>query len=222
MDSQVLVKITAAGLCGTDLHFRCFSIVLGHEGVGVVEETGPNVQDLRPGDRVGWGYQHNSCQACKPCLSGDEIYCPDREIYGESNLDQGAFATHAIWNESFLLRLPDNLSSSDAAPLMCAGATVFAALKDAGPSRGDRVGIIGMGGLGHLAVQFAAKQGRAVVVFSRDASKKQEALDLGAHEFCVVGETAHEAEDFEPLSLLLVTTSYLPGMIAVPTADLLC
>ncbi len=86
---QVLVKVTASGICGTDLHYKSANTALGHEGVGVVRGVGPSVQCLRPGDRVGWGYQADSCGLCTSCLAGSEEYCAERKIYGEANLDQG-------------------------------------------------------------------------------------------------------------------------------------
>lgn len=93
-------------------------MVLGHEGVGVVEAVGPDAKFLRKGDRVGWGYQTNSCGQCHECLDGSEIFCPKRHLYGEANTDQGSFATHAVWNEGFLHPIPENISDEDAAPLV--------------------------------------------------------------------------------------------------------
>jgi D-arabinose 1-dehydrogenase-like Zn-dependent alcohol dehydrogenase len=84
---QVLIKTTVSGLCGTDLHYKNANIALGHEGIGVVQELGPDVKRLKQGDRVGWGYQADSCGLCDQCLSGNEEYCPDRQIYGEAILD---------------------------------------------------------------------------------------------------------------------------------------
>jgi len=158
-DDQVLIKITASGLCGTDEHYKGADIVLGHEGAGVVEQTGPNVKSLKKGDRVGWGYEHNSCGTCEYCLTGREQYCSEREMYGEANLDQGSFATHAVWKEAWLYRIPDSMTDAEAAPLMCGGATVFNALSSYDIKSTDRVGVMGVGGLGHLAIQFAAKKG---------------------------------------------------------------
>jgi D-arabinose 1-dehydrogenase-like Zn-dependent alcohol dehydrogenase len=206
---EVLLKVLAAGLCGTDEHFRHSDIVLGHEGVGVVEKIGLEVNHLRCGDRVGWGYQHDSCQSCKQCLSGEEIYCPSGKIYGVANQDQGAFGTHAIWKESFLFRLPDTLSNIDAAPMMCAGATVFSALKNT--LYPGNVGILGMGGLGHLAIQFAAKQGSRVVVFSQSEEKRDDALKLGAQEFYFGRHIAKSKGITEKLDVLLITSSQQPG-----------
>ncbi|KAH8726676.1 chaperonin 10-like protein [Phaeosphaeriaceae sp. PMI808] len=211
VDDEVLLSITAAGLCGTDNHFRYHDMVLGHEGVGVVEELGPNVRSLRKGDRVGWGYQHSSCGTCQKCLSEDEIFCPDRKIYGESDLDQGAFASQAIWKETFLFKLPDGLTDVEAAPLMCAGSTVYFALKSAGVSLGNRVGVFGLGGLGHLAIQFAVNQGCNVSVFSETEGKGDDAIQFGAEEFHFVKDSSKTGYQGEPLHTLLVTTSFPAG-----------
>ncbi|CAN9393794.1 unnamed protein product [Alternaria alternata] len=206
---QVLVKVTASGVCGTDLHFKTAGMVLGHEGAGIVEEVGPSVRGLKHGDRVGWGYQHNCCGACDLCLSGRETYCPEREMYGAANFDQGSFAFHAIWKESFLFKLPDAIVDIDAAPLMCGGATVFNALYSFGIKPTDRAGVLGIGGLGHLAIQFAACMGCDVIAFSGTDSKKEEAERLGARNFVAMkGKT--EIGIGRKLDALLVTTSAAP------------
>ncbi|OTB05525.1 hypothetical protein M426DRAFT_319796 [Hypoxylon sp. CI-4A] len=195
---NVLLRVTASGLCGT-----------GHEGVGVVESVGPECKILKKGDRVGWGYEHDCCGHCHQCLSGAESYCLERVMYGYANLDQGSFATHAIWREAFLFKIPDELTDEEAAPLQCGGATVFNALHAYNTRETETVGIMGVGGLGHLAIQFAAKMGCRVVVLSSTESKKEEAFRLGAHEFIATkGKT--ELKISKPLDRLLVTTSVLP------------
>ncbi|KAK4991791.1 hypothetical protein LTR66_004788 [Elasticomyces elasticus] len=206
---QVLVKVTASGLCGTDEHYRKAGMVLGHEGCGVVVATGPAVTYTKKGDRVGWGYQHDSCGHCQECLKGTETYCPERKMYGYADFDQGSFATHAVWREAFLFKIPDGLSDAEAAPLQCGGATVFNCLHAYNVQPTDRVGVIGVGGLGHLAIQFAAKMGCEVVVFSGTDSKKDEALKLGASEFHAT-KGAKELKVGKPINHLLVTTSALP------------
>ncbi|GAB7358763.1 hypothetical protein MBLNU230_g3990t1 [Neophaeotheca triangularis] len=208
-DDQVLLKVTASGLCGTDEHYRTAGCALGHEGVGVIQEVGPNVKYMKKGDRVGWGYEHDSCGHCQQCLMGTETYCPERKMYGMADLDQGSFAHGAVWKESFLFPIPDGISDEDAAPLMCGGATVFNALRayDAQPT--ECVGIVGVGGLGHLAIQYAAKMGQYVVVFSGSDSKKDEALRLGANEF-IATKDKKEISASRPVDRLLVTTSAQP------------
>ena len=216
---QVLVRVTASGLCGTDLHYKKADMVLGHEGVGVVEAVGPAVKDLKQGERVGWGYEHDSCGRCYQCLTGNETYCPERQMYGMADLDQGSFASHAVWREAFLFRIPDELSDAAAAPLQCGGATVFNALRayDAQPT--ETVGVMGVGGLGHLAIEFAAKMGCRVVVLSGSDAKRDEALRLGAHEF-VATKGAKELRLTQKLDRLLVTTSAQPdGNLIMPVLN---
>jgi D-arabinose 1-dehydrogenase-like Zn-dependent alcohol dehydrogenase len=208
-NDDVLVKVTASGLCGTDEHYKEVDMGLGHEGAGVVEQVGPNVKNLKKGDRVGWGYEHNSCGSCEYCRTGRENYCDERQMYGYANLDQGSFASHGVWSESFLFKIPDNMSDTDAAPLMCGGATVFNVLHTYGIKPTDRVGVIGVGGLGHLAIQFAAKMGCDVVVFSGSDSKKDEAMELGASEF-IVTKGKSELKVSRKVNALLVTTSFNP------------
>jgi NADPH:quinone reductase-like Zn-dependent oxidoreductase len=103
-----------------DLHYQKADMALGHEGAGVVEAVGPDSKVLKVGDRVGWGYVHDSCGHCLECLQGWETFCPERQMYGYADLDQGSFASHAVWRESFLFKLPDGLSDVEAAPLVSA------------------------------------------------------------------------------------------------------
>lgn len=209
---DVLVRVTHSGLCGTDVHFKHADQVLGHEGAGVVESVGSAVTLHKTGDRVGWGYNHDCCGSCKQCLRGMDTFCPGRKMYGYADLDMGSLAEKAVWREGFLFRIPDAIEAAEAAPLMCGGATVFSALKLYGAKSTDRVGVLGVGGLGHLAIQFAAKMGCEVVVFSGTESKREEALRLGAKEFYAM--KGREKGDLDgvctPVDHLLVCTSEPP------------
>jgi D-arabinose 1-dehydrogenase-like Zn-dependent alcohol dehydrogenase len=207
--NEVLVRVTHSGLCGTDLHFTHTDMGLGHEGAGIVEEVGQNVTLFKKGDRAGWGYLHDACGHCKECLRGAETFCAERKLYSEADLDQGSMASHGVWKEDFLFRIPDTMKTEDAAPLMCGGATVFNALQFHGVKSTERVGIIGVGGLGHLAIQFAAKMGCEVVVFSGTDSKKEEARQLGATEFHAT-KGLKELKINNKIDHLLVTTSVQP------------
>lgn len=181
--------------------------MLGHEGVGIVKEVGPEVKILGKGDRVGWGYEHDSCWLCEHCLSGHEEYCPQRQMYGEADLDQGSLAEAAVWREAFLSKIPEGLSDKEGAPLMCRGTTVWTALHKYKIPSTVTVGIIGVGGLGHMAIQFAANMGTNVVVLSHSDEKKDEALKLGASQF--VATKGAKKLDIGPskLDALLDTTS---------------
>jgi D-arabinose 1-dehydrogenase-like Zn-dependent alcohol dehydrogenase len=224
---EVLIKVTHSGLCGTDEHYKCADMVLGHEGAGVIEvlpllhlqnfsltatqEVGSSVKTYTKGDRVGWGYQHSSCGHCKQCLTGHETLCPERAMYGYADQDQGSFAHYAVWKADYIFAIPSSIATEHAAPLMCGGATVFNALQSFGTKPTDRVGVIGIGGLGHLAIQFAAKMGCEVVVFSSTDSKKDEAFKLGATEFVATKNVKDLAEKVaRPIDTLLVTTSVQP------------
>jgi D-arabinose 1-dehydrogenase-like Zn-dependent alcohol dehydrogenase len=139
--------------------------------------------EVQSGDRVGWGYAFDSCSLCRKCVDGFPLLCKTPVFYGGGSFDSGSFATGAVRKESFVSRLPEGLSSEDAAPLMCGGITVFAPLVQYGAKPSDVVGIVGLGGLGHLAVQFARAMGCEVVVFSQTDAKKEDALKLGASRF---------------------------------------
>lgn len=206
---NVLIRVTHSGVCYTDVHYQRADMALGHEGAGVVEATGPDTKELTKGDRVGWGYNHDCCGHCRQCLTGREIQCPKKKMYGVDDLDQGSFATHAVWREAFIFKIPETLSNEDAAPLMCGGSTVWNALHIAQVRPTARVGIVGVGGLGHLAIQFAAKMGCQVVVFSGTDNKREDAVNLGATEFYTT-KGIKQLEIGKPLDNLLVTTSSQP------------
>ena len=148
---------------------------------------------------------------CQYCEHGEEQYCPDRKTYGISYLNQGSYSTGAVWPEDFLFKIPDSMPSEEAAPLMCAGATVFAPFLRGHVSPTDRVGILDVGGLGHLAIQFAAKIGCEVVVLSRSSKKEEEARTLGATEFHVFSKGGGPPKTLENLiDHLLVTSAKQP------------
>ncbi|KAE9394923.1 GroES-like protein [Gymnopus androsaceus JB14] len=204
---EVVIKVTHSGLCGTDLHFMMVDMVLGHEGVGIVQEAGGGCKTLKVGDRVGWGYTYGSCGRCSACLTAHESYCPTALKYGAHHLDQGSFGNLAIKLEQWVFKIPDGIESRYAAPLLCGGATVFSPMIEfLKPT--DRVGIVGVGGLGHLAIQFAAKMGCDVVVLSGTEAKHEDALMLGAREFYTTdGVTDYTTLNLtKPLDSLIITS----------------
>lgn len=162
------------------------------------------------GDRVGWGYCHGSCRSCWACTKGEELDCDKRQLYGLTNLDQGSFASHAIWDEDFLFSIPEVMTSAAAAPMMCAGAAVYSAIYRAGIRWSDRVGVYGLGGLGHMAVQFAAKMGCKVVVYSHSATKESEAYRLGATEFYDLSRAVGTDQPPQAIDCLLLTGAQQP------------
>jgi len=206
---ELLIRVTHSGLCGTDCHYKQAGIGLGHEGIGTVEELGSACTKFKKGDVIGWGYIHNTCGECAQCLSGNEVYCDRPELFGYANTDQGSLSTHAVWREAYCFAIPPELTPANAAPLMCAGATIYSALHSTGCNSSHTVGVVGIGGLGHLAIQFAAKMGCRVVVFSSTDSKRDEALKLGAHEFYAT-KGVSEFQVAHKIDHLLVSTSVLP------------
>ncbi|MER6087603.1 NAD(P)-dependent alcohol dehydrogenase [Streptomyces bluensis] len=193
---EVDVAVTHCGVCHTDvamiddLHgISRFPVVAGHEAVGVVEALGSAVDRTRlaVGQRVGVGATAGACFACEWCLGGRQHLCPDKDdpvLRG----DRGAFATQVRASDwRYVQPIPDALASEQAAPLMCAGSTVFSALVRHGVRPTDRVAVVGVGGLGHLALQFLAKWGCHVTALSSTATKADDARRFGAHEFVVAG-----------------------------------
>lgn len=159
------------------------------------------------GDRVGWGWIHETCGVCEQCIEGQVFYCTGAtKQYGTADLDQGSFGNGAVWREQNLFKLPDTLPSDVAAPLMCAGISVWGPLTEYTVKPWDVVGVVGIGGLGHLAIQFANKLGCQVIAFSGTDAKKDEALKLGAHHF-VTTKGVKDLQAPRKVNHLLVTTS---------------
>lgn len=179
---EVLIEILACGICHTDFFaFKVPGAIPGHEIVGIIQEIGKNVTQFNIGDRVGCGWQTNSCQetTCEWCSSQKEQFCSKKAGFIQSK--RGGYADYVIWDSRFCTKVPDSLSSLEAAPLMCAGATTYTALKSLEGKQ--KVGVLGIGGLGHLAIQYAHKMGHQVIAISSSKNKQQESKDLGADEF---------------------------------------
>jgi D-arabinose 1-dehydrogenase-like Zn-dependent alcohol dehydrogenase len=185
---EVLVKVSACGICHSD-SFAVegsfpklnYPIVPGHEIAGTVESKGPDVVRLKVGDRVGVGWHGKHCGYCEPCRSGDFISCENLQVPGFTI--NGGCAQYAIFSESSCASIPDALSDFDAAPLLCAGVSVFNALRNAGVRAGDTVAVLGIGGLGHLGVQFAKKMGFYTIAIARGKDKATLATKLGADQY---------------------------------------
>lgn len=181
---EVLVRVTHCGICHSDVHLadgdwgEFFPLVPGHEVVGEVEKG----NGFAPGTRVGIGWQCGSCGKCEWCETGKEVVCPEHLATCMGH--HGGFASHVIAQRRFVFPLPESLESTSAAPLFCGGATVFTPLKEyARPAL--RVAVIGIGGLGHLAIQFAGKMGCEVTAASSRRDKEDEARSYGASHFLV-------------------------------------
>ncbi len=194
--NDVLIEITHAGICHSDIHTvngdwgpQPFPVVPGHEIVGVVAEVGPAVTRHQVGDRVGVGCMVNSCGECANCLRGDEQYCLEGMVptYAGTDRDgtttQGGYSTHVVVDADYVLRVPDGIGSAAAAPLLCAGITTYAPLRRWGAGPGRKVAVVGLGGLGHMAVKIAAAMGAEVTVLSQSLKKQEDGLRLGAQHY---------------------------------------
>jgi D-arabinose 1-dehydrogenase-like Zn-dependent alcohol dehydrogenase len=185
---QVRIKVQACGICHSDMFTKVgafpgidYPRIPGHEVVGLVDAVGPQVPDWKVGMRVGVGWHGGHCGHCASCRKGDFITCAAGQIPGITY--DGGYADFMIAPFEALAAIPEELSAAEAAPLLCAGITTFNALRHAGAQAGDTVAVLGIGGLGHLGVQFAAKMGYATVAIARGTDKKALALQLGARHY---------------------------------------
>jgi len=190
-NQEVRVAITHCGLCSTDIqaiddfyHITKFPFVPGHEIVGHISEVGKTVSELKEGDRVGIGWQGHACMKCEWCLRGEVNLCQDI-VRMATWTPYGGFSSSIAVDAGFAYKLPDSMPSEEAAVLMCAGITVFMPLWSYYSTPSLRIGIIGVGGLGHLAIQYAKAFGYEVTAISSSPSKKEQAIALGADQFIV-------------------------------------
>ena len=192
---DVLIDIKYCGVCHSDIHYvnndwgvSVYPMVPGHEIVGIVAEVGSEVEKFRVGDRVGVGCISDSCGKCEPCIRGEEQYCekvPIRTynaVDKAGNLTYGGFSNCIVVKEEFALKIPANLDLAAAAPLLCAGITTYSPMRHWKIGPKHNVGVVGLGGTGHLALKFARSFGAHVVQFTTSPEKVQDALRLGAHE----------------------------------------
>ena len=209
---QVEIKVSHCGICHPDLSmldnnwgFSSYPMVAGHEVVGTVTATGPTAKRVKVGDRVGLGWHSGSCMSCAQCLAGDHNLC----LVGESTIvgRHGGFADRVRCNWEWATPIPDTMQSESAGPLFCGGLTVFNPLLQFGLRPTDRVGVVGIGGLGHLALQFLNKWGCEVVAFTSSESKRDEALQLGAHRAVSSVDTDQIKQLSGSLDFILVTSN---------------
>jgi uncharacterized zinc-type alcohol dehydrogenase-like protein len=207
---RCIIKVLACGICHSDLHIidddwgmSNYPIVPGHEVIGEVVEVGEEVTHLQVGDRVGVGWQASACMQCKDCLRGNENLCSDHQPLIVS--EYGGFSDYLNVDSRFAFPIPDGIKTEVAGPLLCAGITVYSGLRYGGMTSGQEIGIIGVGGLGHLAVKFASRLGNRVTVFTTSQDKADFAKQLGAVDAIIVGrgESPPPADRF--FNLLLNT-----------------
>lgn len=194
---DIMIDIAYAGICHSDIHTVRgewgqieYPQVVGHEIVGHVTEVGSEVTKHKVGDRVGVGCMVNSCGECEYCVRGDEQYCTQGNTgtYGsvdpaDSTVTQGGYSQAVVVTEDFVLRVPENLDFSKVAPLLCAGITTYSPLRHWGAGPGTKVAVVGMGGLGHMAVKIAHAMGTEVTVLSQTMSKEEDGRRLGADNY---------------------------------------
>jgi D-arabinose 1-dehydrogenase-like Zn-dependent alcohol dehydrogenase len=218
--NQVRVTVQACGVCHSDTvtTFGVMPIdyprVPGHEIAGVVDAVGDGVEDVKPGDRVGVGWFGGSCFRCDPCRHGDFIECENLKIAGVSY--DGGYAESVVVPLDALARIPDDLAAVEAAPLLCAGITTFNALRRSDARAGDVVAVLGVGGLGHLGVQYAARMGFHTVAIARGADKAPLARELGAHVYVdsTAQDIAAELTKLGGAKVVLSTVTHAPTMTA--------
>lgn len=194
---DVAIDIKYTGICHSDIAQVAnpnapHPMVPGHEITGIVSAIGINVKKFKVGDRVGVGCFVNSCGHCKYCLAGEEQFCENGvvSVFVGNDYDgspsYGGYSQSIIVKEGFVIRIPDNFSLAEAAPMMCAGITTYNPLKRYGIGKGSKVAVVGLGGLGHIAVQFAHSMGAAVTVLGHSSAKRDEAKKFGADQYLIL------------------------------------
>ena len=217
--NDVAMDILYCGICHTDIHmarndwgWSVYPLVPGHEIIGRIIEVGTDVTRYKPGDAVAVGCIVDSCQQCDQCRKGEEQLCRERSTLtynGQDRVTQdityGGYSRHLVVRQEFVLSVPDGLDLSRAAPLLCAGITTYSPLRTWNIGPGSRVGVVGLGGLGHMAVKLASALGAHVTVMSRTSDKKADALALGADRLLVSTDAIAVAEAESSFDLIIDT-----------------
>jgi alcohol/geraniol dehydrogenase (NADP+) len=220
---EVEVAVTHCGIGYSDLNLinndwgiSQYPFIPGHEIIGTVVDVGSAVKTFKPDQRVGIGWQSNSCGTCEWCLQGKENLCAESEATSVHR--NGGFAGAVRANARFVIPIPEKLNSENAAPLLCAGVTVYNPMRSLGVNPSSRVGIIGIGGLGHIAVQFARAFGAEVTAFSTSSAKEEEAFELGAHNFVNTQESKALKQVAGSFDVILSTINTAQDWMAYITA----
>lgn len=228
-DNDILIEIMYSGICHSDLHHvyedwrkETYPLVPGHEMAGRVTQVGKNVTKFKVGDYAGVGCMVNSCGECEHCKAGEEQYCENgrvltygaTDIYHDNEMTQGGYSNNIVVSELFAISIPQNADMKRVAPLLCAGITTYSPIKYTNVKKGDKVGIAGFGGLGHMALQYAVALGAEVTVFDITEDKRQAAKDLGAVKYVNLNNP-QEVEGFRNtfnVIICTVPTKYDPKM----------
>ncbi|GAA5229481.1 NAD(P)-dependent alcohol dehydrogenase [Arthrobacter cryoconiti] len=220
--NDVEISIDFCGLCHSDVHAirsewapAKYPLVPGHEIVGKVTRVGADVTDFTVGDSVGVGCMVDSCRTCDSCLEGFEQYCENGNTgtYGVvdwrngGDVTQGGYSSSIVVNEGYVLKVPKNLDPAAVAPLLCAGITTYSPLRYLNVSEGDAVGVVGLGGLGHMAVKIAKALGATVTVFTTSPSKADAARELGADHVVISSDAAQMADAKGTLNVVIDTVA---------------
>jgi uncharacterized zinc-type alcohol dehydrogenase-like protein len=220
-DHDVLIDILYCGVCHSDVHQArdewggsIFPMVPGHEIIGKVVATGSHVSKWKKGDIVGVGCFVDSDRTCSACRAGEEQYCEGGMTLTYNGYERdgktptyGGYSTRITVDENYVLRIPEGIPLDRAAPLLCAGITTYSPLKHFGLKKGDKLGVVGLGGLGHMAVKFGHAMGAKVTVISHSPSKRDDALKLGADDFLVTREEKAFKENAERFDFIIDTVS---------------
>lgn len=220
--ADVLIDIAYAGICHSDIHTIRgewgtvpYPLTVGHEIVGTVAEVGADVTKHKVGDRVGVGCMVNSCRECENCRAGEEQYCLNGNVgtYGAIDRDgtvtQGGYSQKIVVDQDFVLRVPESIPYEKAAPLLCAGITTYSPLNHWNAGPGKKVAIVGLGGLGHMAVKIAHAMGAEVTVLSQTLSKKDDGLAMGADHY-------YATKDDETFTALKNTFDLIVNTVSAP------
>jgi D-arabinose 1-dehydrogenase-like Zn-dependent alcohol dehydrogenase len=219
---EALVRVQACGLCHSDSYVKeggfpgvSHPLVPGHEIAGFIAALGERVRGWEVGQRVGVGWFGGNCGYCRPCRHGEPMFCENMPIPGITV--DGGYADYVVVRSNALALIPDELAPADAAPLLCAGLTTYNALRHSGARGGDLVAILGVGGLGHLGVQFARKLGFHTVAIARGAEKQESSLRLGAHRYIdsTAQDPAQELTRLGGARVILATVTSTAAMAAV-------
>lgn len=213
--NEILLKVEACGICHSDMFVKEgafpgieYPRIPGHEVIGIIEKVGEGVNNFKAGQRVGVGWHGGHCFECEPCRRGDFISCENAKIAGISY--DGGYAEYMVAPQEAIAFVPDELKSEEAAPLLCAGITTFNSLRNSPARGGDLVAVQGVGGLGHLAIQYAKKMGFEVAAISGSDSKKDLAHKLGADHFINAG-SSDPAEELQKLGGAKVILATAPS-----------
>jgi alcohol dehydrogenase (NADP+) len=220
---DISIEILYCGVCHSDLHTArndwhnsIYPSVPGHEIIGRVTSIGAKVSRFKPGDHAGVGCMVDSCQACAPCRDGLEQYCaesPTLTYNSQDRRDQmptyGGYSQHIVVSEKFVLKIPDGLDLAGAAPLLCAGITTWSPLRHWKVTEGNKVAVVGLGGLGHMALKLAKALGADVTLFTRSADKEDDARRLGADHIVLSTDVAQMNAVVGHFDLIIDTVPYV-------------